>query len=586
MSATIRFCSLVVIGILSSSMSLAQAPDRPGREAIEKAIENLDARIESLDNLVARLEDRVGEERLTRVKQRIAQAKQRLETVRDRLQQRLDNPSPTPGGMQLGDALDRLKEKLQELPGSNLGDLRESLDDLRTDLADVRSRVEGILDDIRDKFDHAGTDHSGNDDGGMDDGGMDDGGEGSGPGNLGDALRDQIKDAVRAKIEEVLGELGDGPGGEIGDSIKDAIRAKVDEILSGLGDGGTDGQAGNEGPDGSEFAEQIKDAIRAKIEEVLGELGDGTGNPGSDFRDQIREAVRTTIEEVLDDLGDGAGNGLADSIKDAVRAKVDEILSDFGDVGPDGNELADEIKDAVRAKIEDVLAEQGSGAGDQGSELGETISQAVATKIETVLSKLHESGGGNIDFSDLDLPNGMRVIDAAGSLIHDGSVSFAESAVVNRGTVGGNLTIETDLFINDGTLRPGNSPGEVTIDGDFVQTADGLLEIEIAGLTPGLEHDVLNVTGDAYLAGELEISFIDDFVPQNGDEFAFMNVDGSLLGEFDTITIRNLADGLRLNLIFDGNSLRAVVNNPEPASIALWSLLGLSAAITIWCRRK
>ena len=68
-----------------------------------------------------------------------------------------------------------------------------------------------------------------------------------------------------------------------------------------------------------------------------------------------------------------------------------------------------------------------------------------------------------------------------------------------------------------GTLAPGSSPGKLTLLGDFKQEADGIVEIEIDGLTAETEYDVLNITGSGTFNGTLEV--IMGFLPTVGDQF-------------------------------------------------------------------
>jgi hypothetical protein len=65
------------------------------------------------------------------------------------------------------------------------------------------------------------------------------------------------------------------------------------------------------------------------------------------------------------------------------------------------------------------------------------------------------------------------------------------------------------------------------LDGDFVQAPTGVLKLEAAGTSAG-EFDVLQVTGDVALGGTVELSFIGGYLPQAGDELAFLQVDGAL----------------------------------------------------------
>jgi tyrosinase len=102
----------------------------------------------------------------------------------------------------------------------------------------------------------------------------------------------------------------------------------------------------------------------------------------------------------------------------------------------------------------------------------------------------------------------------------------------------GNTLVSGD-FSNTGVVSPGNSPGSVTIEGDYVQDALGELTIEIAGLLPGTEYDVLNVGGTAFLDGVLNLYFLGDFAPEAGDTFKFLNA-SKIVGDFSKIYISGL----------------------------------------------
>jgi len=115
--------------------------------------------------------------------------------------------------------------------------------------------------------------------------------------------------------------------------------------------------------------------------------------------------------------------------------------------------------------------------------------------------------------------------------------------------------ISGDLRNEGGTLAPGagtlsfDSPiGFTKILGSYTQEAGGSLDIEIE--SPSLQGDVGNdyvlVTGPANLAGDLELSLIDDFVPSFLDNFLIFEAT-SLIGAFD-----NAPAGSRLDVL-DGS---------------------------------
>ncbi|MEM1012842.1 MAG: hypothetical protein AAGI46_11560 [Planctomycetota bacterium] len=89
-------------------------------------------------------------------------------------------------------------------------------------------------------------------------------------------------------------------------------------------------------------------------------------------------------------------------------------------------------------------------------------------------------------------------------------------------------------FVFLGTLAPGNSPAEVSFQGDVTLGTSSTLDIELAGLTNG-SFDRLDVSGDAAIAGSLVVTAIDGFQPLPGDSFEIIAAD-AVAGTFDAVT--------------------------------------------------
>ena len=123
-------------------------------------------------------------------------------------------------------------------------------------------------------------------------------------------------------------------------------------------------------------------------------------------------------------------------------------------------------------------------------------------------------------------------------------------AVMNGSTVGGNGTINGNL-VNNGLVSPGNSPGTLSIGGDFTQTSSGSFLLEAGSLSI---FDRLSVTGAANLAGELAATGFGGHTLSVGDSYQFLTADGGISGTFDTIT---MPAGLRGRFVVSGanNSL-------------------------------
>jgi hypothetical protein len=139
---------------------------------------------------------------------------------------------------------------------------------------------------------------------------------------------------------------------------------------------------------------------------------------------------------------------------------------------------------------------------------------------------------------------GGGILTASGLVDLEGDV-LSGSGVIN-GSVGNNDELDVG--------QPG-SPSILTIVGNYTQTADGVLVIEIGGLNPGIEFDQLNITGQAMLDGTLTVNLMNGFQPNTQDSFAIITF-GSGTGTFATIN----GGGMQFTANFDATDVTLVAN--------------------------
>jgi autotransporter-associated beta strand protein len=121
----------------------------------------------------------------------------------------------------------------------------------------------------------------------------------------------------------------------------------------------------------------------------------------------------------------------------------------------------------------------------------------------------------------------------AGNLIVDGSIASAQTLVNSGGLLGGRGSLGGNL-VNSGIVSPGDSPGTLTVGGNYTQNAAGTLHIEIAGLAAS-QHDLLAVNGHASLAGTLQLIPVGGFQLHVGDRISFLTAAGGVSGTFGTV---------------------------------------------------
>jgi hypothetical protein len=126
---------------------------------------------------------------------------------------------------------------------------------------------------------------------------------------------------------------------------------------------------------------------------------------------------------------------------------------------------------------------------------------------------------------------GTLAIDSAAVLAIVGTAFNNEPGGVVQGE--GTLDVSSVEFVNGGSINPGGSPGIFTIDGDVALASTSIINLELEGDDPGTGYDQLNVTGNAALAGSLEVSII-DYIPDDGKTFQPL-VFGSSSGVFESL---------------------------------------------------
>ena len=116
------------------------------------------------------------------------------------------------------------------------------------------------------------------------------------------------------------------------------------------------------------------------------------------------------------------------------------------------------------------------------------------------------------------------------SVTNGGTVQVQSLVMGALGEVSGNGNIVGDVE-NGGLVSPGTSPGALNIDGNYTQTANGKVLIELASAS---SYDQLLVTGEATLAGTLQVSLLGGFTPSPGQSFTLLtsdDVDGTFATE-------------------------------------------------------
>jgi hypothetical protein len=110
----------------------------------------------------------------------------------------------------------------------------------------------------------------------------------------------------------------------------------------------------------------------------------------------------------------------------------------------------------------------------------------------------------------------------------NGSVASAVN-VQTAGTLGGTGTVSGAITVDaGGTVAPGASAGTFTANADATFNAGSIFDIEIESAS---SYDQLVVTGTGLFNGNVNVSFLNSFVPANSDVFTIIsgsNVTGAV----------------------------------------------------------
>ncbi|MCH2127942.1 MAG: PEP-CTERM sorting domain-containing protein [Pirellulaceae bacterium] len=174
------------------------------------------------------------------------------------------------------------------------------------------------------------------------------------------------------------------------------------------------------------------------------------------------------------------------------------------------------------------------------------------------------SSGSSLEFVNRISLNGNTLTKTGGgSMVISNTLNTGGGTVVNsEGIISGGGTVGGSVDNASGTLAPGNSPGILTISGDYTQGASGTLEIELTGTATGENgHDQLAVNGNATLDGTLDIQTDSGFTPgvgatagAIGDQFVIVTA-ASVGGTFATIDGRHQGNGLFYDVAYNATNV-------------------------------
>jgi hypothetical protein len=116
-------------------------------------------------------------------------------------------------------------------------------------------------------------------------------------------------------------------------------------------------------------------------------------------------------------------------------------------------------------------------------------------------------------------------------------------------SIHGDGTLQGEVY-SEGLISPGESAGALNLNGDYEQSIDGDLLIELASAS---SFDELLISGTATLAGTLEVTLLDDF-EISGEHYLTILTASAVTGDFDTELLPSLPD-VMFDVIYNATSV-------------------------------
>jgi hypothetical protein len=226
---------------------------------------------------------------------------------------------------------------------------------------------------------------------------------------------------------------------------------------------------------------------------------------------------------------------------------------------PNTTDLIYEVSEYVRGGNLQIHPPVGSPPPGLGPELGANDS---SDDLVTGAPGWHEGLPGDaLDSIDLGGDQGHGAGDGFGG---SGAGSLEGDQISGDESGSGDDAGDALVFVNNGLVAPATRDGLFEVDGDYVQTAQGVLQIEIGGLRPVLGYDVLAVSGEALLNGVLRLECVEEFLPLVGDRFEILEA-ASVTGSFSQVEASGLQSGQRVEVSYGAQTVTVEVS-PAPGS--------------------
>ncbi|MCF8238529.1 MAG: T9SS type A sorting domain-containing protein [Saprospiraceae bacterium] len=178
------------------------------------------------------------------------------------------------------------------------------------------------------------------------------------------------------------------------------------------------------------------------------------------------------------------------------------------------------------------------------------------------------AGAGTCTLEDDFTSTASLIVESGATLSIESGVTldYSGGQFSCNGTLSGQ-GVFTGALVNDGTIRPGDSPGILSIQGSF--TNQGIIEFELGGIVPGTGYDQISVSGDIYLDGTAMITLYNGFIPSGPNSFIILeSTSGTVNGTFSTVQFP-VIPGITWEILYHSDHVEVLASgSPLPVELA------------------
>lgn len=157
---------------------------------------------------------------------------------------------------------------------------------------------------------------------------------------------------------------------------------------------------------------------------------------------------------------------------------------------------------------------------------------------------------------------GALIKEGTGTLKLKGDNTYSGGTQIRGGTLeaDSSTALGSGSVTNNGGILLENVTGIVSLNNEYKQSENSTLELSI-----GNKEDVFEINDNATFSGKLKLDFADNYIPDNNMTIITFK-SNSQSSKFSTIETTGLPDNYKVNLAYDKNDVKLLIEKPDKNS--------------------